>query len=188
MCIVVRVGGFLYWRLYACLRPYTIFWVCILSLCYILPESSDHATMNNKTKNRVCLGKPTHDPIVILGTAFAPFNLCTSSNILGSSSLIRNGFVTTSSYTTPSAHTFTIHSPTKRTIPASKELATCSPLALPVHARTGTCPCSLPCCCHSRILRTHVKPSMTGISWSRRMTDKGVGAVGAGVTVASLRQ
>ena len=51
---------------------------------------------------------------------------------------------------------------------------TCSDRTLAVTAITGTCPRTTPVRWSSRIVRTQVRPSMTGISQSMRIRERGL--------------
>lgn len=84
---------------------------------------------------------------------------CANASICGSTSGIRNGFVRT------------------RSIPVCIATAICSLLAFAVTAMTGTCARSSPSCCISRIRRTQLNPSITGISRSISRTDSGIGQI-----------
>lgn len=60
----------------------------------------------------------------------------------------------------------------RHTMPAAMASSICSNLAFAVTEMTGTCPTIKPLRCNSRILRTHVSPSMVGISVSIRTSDR----------------
>lgn len=83
-------------------------------------------------------------------------HFCTNATILGTSSRTRKGLVTTSS------------------MPASSAVVTCSGRALAVIAMTGTWFVISPLDSNWRIRRTAPRPSMTGISTSMRIMDRGM--------------